>query len=174
MKDEIKKIYIPARFSGVQWSDVPIGTQKIVDDIKESKKGLFIHGVVGSGKTHIAYAIAKHVQEDLLYNVRVWNSAELLNKIRDTYNHPESDFIQNLLTFRGLLVIDDIGAEKLTDWVAEQFYILINKRYEEMLPMVITSNFSLQELAERLNDRTTSRIAGMCEIIELKGNDRRL
>ena len=74
----------------------------------------------------------------------------------------------------GVLIIDDLGANKATEWVRQITYYIINEREQRMLPIVITSNFSLEEIAEQIDSRISSRIAGMCKSIKLSGKDRRL
>ena len=164
---------IPLRYKDVDYKDLKQQIKTTFDGIKESRKGMYIYGGVGTGKTHIAYAIYKQCQE-LKLKCRFYNSVDVLDKIRDDYKNSDTHNLQNILDFQGLLIIDDIGAEKITDWVLETFYRIINSRYENMLPVIYTSNFSLGELSERLGERIPSRIAGGCEIIELKGNDKRL
>ena len=73
-----------------------------------------------------------------------------------------------------LLILDDLGAEKTTDWALQSLYIIINKRLSEELQTIITSNLSLDELRDKIGDRIASRIAGMCKIVKLTGRDRRL
>lgn len=73
-----------------------------------------------------------------------------------------------------ILFLDDIGTEKTTDWAFQTLYTIIDRRYREFRQTVITSNLSLNELSDRTGDRITSRIAEMCNVIELKGKDRRL
>jgi DNA replication protein DnaC len=77
------------------------------------------------------------------------------------------------LTKIPVLILDDLGAEKASEWVAETLYILIDDRYGNMKPTVFTSNYSPSELAERLGDRIVSRIMEMCRIIEIKTSDKR-
>ena len=76
--------------------------------------------------------------------------------------------------FEGWLAIDDIGAEKLTEFVRQITYYILNEREQRELPTLITSNFSLMEIDEMIDSRISSRIAGMCEVIKLSGKDRRL
>ena len=72
------------------------------------------------------------------------------------------------------LALDDIGSEKATDWALQMLYLLIDRRYSQMLKTIITSNLTLDQIADRLDDRISSRIAGMCKIVSIKGKDRRL
>jgi DNA replication protein DnaC len=171
------QLKVPARYEKSKWEDVPDVIRETAEAMAESRKGLFIHGAVGTGKTHIAYGIAKHVYEDMRKKVMVVNSAELLGKIRSSFNNRfEGDYLDDILTFKGLLVIDDLGSERLTDtgFVEEQFYLIINRKYNDMLPVVFTSNFDVSQLSERLGERVASRLVEMCEIIELGGDDKRM
>lgn len=169
------KFPLPKRYADVKYDDVPPVIRETVEQLRESRKGLFLHGSVGTGKTHIAYAIAKEMYEERRVQVKFWNSAELMNRIRESYgNRYEGDYVDEILAFKGLLVIDDVGSERLTDWVAEQFYLIVNKKYNDMLPVIFTSNFNVGELAERVGERVASRLVEMCEVIELGGEDRRL
>ena len=165
---------IPPRYETAEWKDVPERIQVAVDAIRDTRKGIYLHGESGTGKTHIAYAIAKHVEDDLHLKVKIYNSPNLFALIRDSMDGEYRGFMRDLLDYRGLLIIDDVGAEKPTEWVFEQFYRLVNTRYEQKLPVIFTSNLSLQNLAEKLDGRIPSRIVEMCEVIELGGDDRRL
>lgn len=165
----------PPRYENVKWEDVPADIQKQVVGIRTSRKGLYIHGDVGAGKTHITYAIADHLGETL--RTKFMNTTELIFDIKrdfDRSNYDKKRWDEQLTEFRGVLILDDIGAERITDYVAEVFYLIINKRYNEMLPIIFTSNLSLGELAERIGDRTASRIIEMCDVVHLKGEDRRV
>lgn len=167
---------IPARYKDAEWSHVPKDIQTFVENIRETRKGLYIHGDVGTGKTHIAYAIQKKLDEMKLTN-RFHNTTELIFDIkrdfdRDIYSKRRWDEV--LTEYKGVIILDDIGAERITDYVAEVFYLIINNRYTKMLPIIFTSNLSIAELAERVGDRTASRIVELCDVVHLKGEDRRL
>ena len=103
---------------------------------------------------------------------------ELLLKIRGTFNNSFSETseqeILNIYSCAKVLYLDDLGTEKASDWALQTLYLLIDRRYSEMLRTVISSNLSLDELADHLDDRISSRIAGMCEVIKMEGKDRRL
>lgn len=81
------------------------------------------------------------------------------------------------VTGYGLLFLDDLGVEKPSDWVLQTLYLIVDQRYNDNQPLVISSNFDLDEIATRLDDRIASRIVGLCGkdgLVELEGNDLRL
>ncbi len=150
-----------------------------VEKIYTTRKGLYLHGPVGTGKTYIAYAIKHHLENHPTNakRVRFHNATELLASIRhdieaDPYSR--THIVDKILESRLLLIIDDLGAEKPTEWVAETLYRIINHRYENEIPVIVTSNLSLDQLAQRIGDRTASRLGELCEVVELTGEDRRL
>lgn len=173
---EIKDIYpLPPRYEECHISKIPNEIKLICDEMKESRKGLFLHGGVGTGKTFIAYAIARYLYEEKKIKVKFENSLDILEEIkRCALNKSEFWAINELSNFKGLIVLDDLGCEKSSEWVQQTLYSLINKRYISKIPIVITSNYNLTELAERIGERTVSRIVEMCNVIELTGDDRRL
>jgi DNA replication protein DnaC len=73
-----------------------------------------------------------------------------------------------------ILILDDLGAEKISDWVREQLYIIINRRYENMLPTIVTTNCTTAELVERLGERTVSRLIEMTDAYKITTDDYRL
>lgn len=167
---------VPRRYEHASWEDVPQGIQDAVREIRKTRKGLYIWGSVGSGKTHAAYAIFKKLKEANVA-VRFHNTTELIFEIRrdferDAYNKTRLD--ERLPDYEGILILDDIGAERLTDFVLETFYLIVNTRYNQQLPTIFTSNLPISELAERIGDRAASRIVEMCDIVKLDGEDRRL
>lgn len=163
-------INIPARYSKVDYADVP---KNIRDFVEKEPCNIYIHGGVGTGKTHIAYALAKK-HDEVTQWTRFWNVTELLYEIRRDFNREDGKKADYLLDFSGLLILDDIGAEKPTEFVAETLYMIVNNRYNNLWPTIFTSNLSLADLAERIGDRTASRIAEMCQVFNLAGVDRRL
>jgi DNA replication protein DnaC len=68
-----------------------------------------------------------------------------------------------------LLVLDDLGAERLTDWVTEALFRLINHRFEWRLRTVITTNYSPNEMAERVGERTWWRVVQLADLVRVAG-----
>jgi DNA replication protein DnaC len=171
---------LPARYEKVKYEDVPSNIQCLIKDIQNSRKGIYIHGECGTGKTHIAYAITKHLQENIKFNVKLYNIPSLIRHLKEDFNEnnkqlsEENTNFGKLLNFAGLLVLDDFGTEKLTEWVEESVYSIINERYERMLPIIFTSNLEPSKLVEKYGDRIVSRIIGSCDVVELKGDDKRI
>jgi DNA replication protein DnaC len=103
---------------------------------------------------------------------------ELLLQLRGTFNKSDAETSEQELLEKysnaKVLYLDDLGTEKPSDWAISTLFLLIDRRYSEMLRTVISSNLSLDQLADRLDDRIASRIAGMCEVVRMEGKDRRL
>jgi DNA replication protein DnaC len=152
------------------------------------KQSYYIYGGVGTGKTDLAAALLR----EILLNVdpeaddfghfyiprssAVFVSAPAMflsiRSIASGNETSELDIVKKYAETR-VLILDDLGTEKLSDWVMQTLYVIINKRYENVLQTIITSNFTLQEIKDNFHEGIASRIKGMCEPVELKGQDRR-
>ena len=114
------------------------------------EKWLFIHGPTGVGKTHIAIAIANFlIQKNS--PIAFWSVPDLLDSLRHTYSNPnETTFYSLFDAVRSceLLILDDFGAQQMTDWALEKLYQIISHRHDRLLPTVITSQYSLWEDVE--------------------------
>lgn len=136
-------------------------------------RGLLISGPVGTGKTHLAIGIIREVMklnESIVS--RFVEVPALLAEIRNGFNTGIAEASPlKMVEQADLLVLDDLGAEKVTEWVREQLYIVINQRYSDMKPTIITTNDSLEELEANVSQRTVSRIMDMCDGILLTGED---
>lgn len=133
------------------------------EEMKKSGAGLYIwSGKKGSGKTMSVCALANELLEKD-YQVRFATSARILQEIRNTYSnsseYTESRMMSDLKTCE-LLIIDDFGVEKVTDWAQEKMYEIINERYLAERPTIFTANTDIKDLP--YNERITSRIEYMC------------
>jgi DNA replication protein DnaC len=166
---------IPERYKHGTYADVPQNIKDCFEKLKDTRQGLYLYGSVGCGKTHIAYELVKATIMTLREKHLFWNVSELLREIRKDYDRKEKQCLEEkLMEFEGVLFLDDLGSEKISEWVEEVFYLIINKRYNDMRPTIYTSNLSLGEIADRVGDRIASRIAGSCSVIKIEGGDRRL
>lgn len=174
----------PARYTHARLSDVEDEWVDRVMETVNKRRSLFLSGTVGTGKTHLAVALLTSLMEcgqTCLY-VPV---PDFLTRLRATYNVPRTpatvptDSENTILaTCRDVdwLCLDDLGAENPSDWSRQIVYQVINSRYLDDKPMVITSNLSLAALsaATALGERTVSRLRETCDVIVLSGRDRRI
>ena len=159
--------------------------EKAIERIKEYLKnkewrrgyGLFITGSVGCGKTHIASAIVHELAKENIYTLFVV-VPDFLDEIRSSYYEDDEDYYDrenpfDLAKQSTVLVLDDLGTEKITEWAREKLLQLINYRMNYQLATIITSNLSMSDISERLGERIHSRLKAMCEEIKIVGKDRR-
>ena len=130
---------------------------------------LFLWGASGTGKTHLATAIIREHDGMVIKPQRIYRDCR---GIKD--GEEEQAAIDSFVNIP-FLVIDDLGVDKKTDFSFSTLYEVIDGRdMSEMKGLIVTSNLSLSALAERLgDDRISSRLAGMCKIVEITGKDRR-
>lgn len=119
--------------------------------------GMFLYGPTGSGKTHLAAAIANSILRRGAA-VKWWNVTGLYNAIRESFGKPDEGIISGCKT-AGLLILDDLGAEKPTEWTAATMYDIVNSRIDNVLPTIITSNLTLADLAKTADARLISRLS---------------
>jgi DNA replication protein DnaC len=142
------------------------------------EQGLLLSGGVGTGKTTLLFALIRSLQERLIKQkqaVRLVTVPDFLRELRAGFEPQRQalgeSYSRMMDQYRtcGVLVFDDLGAEKMTEWVAEQFYMLIDHRYRQRLPIFASSNFSKEELAQRLDRRVLDRLRETCTMIEVVG-----
>lgn len=143
------------------------------DTFYKEGKGLLLYGDVGTGKTYIACMIANALI-DKGYPVLVTNFSRILNTLQGTFEKQE--YLDSLNQFK-LLVIDDLGVERDTGFAKEQVFSIIDSRYREGKPMIITTNLTMQKLAtetELADKRVYDRLIERCFPVEVKGESRRV
>jgi DNA replication protein DnaC len=160
-----------------------LAVKRFANSFPSVSKGLCLIGPHGIGKTHLAVAAMRTVlangNQAVFYEV-----SDLLRLIRSTYNPvtktAEMEILQPLLTTQ-LLVLDDVGKEKTSEWVEETMTFIVNTRYNHRLTTIFTSNYednpdaeALDSLRVRVGSRMYSRIHEMCDFVEYGGADYRL
>ncbi|GAB3372493.1 ATP-binding protein [Amycolatopsis echigonensis] len=134
---------------------------------------LAILGSVGTGKTHQAYgAVRELATSGAQLRWEFVTAADLYAQLRPSSGvHGEAAYRR--YAHAPLLVLDDVGAAKSSEWVEEINYRIINHRYENRLATVITTNLAPRDLTAGLGERVASRIVEMCSRVVLEGPDRR-
>jgi len=125
--------------------------------------GLALQGGVGTGKTHLAVSIARRIP-----GAFVINAVDLLEAIRDSFDGTPTK-VYRTATDAPLLVLDDMGKAKPTEWALERFYHLINFRIENLLPIIITTNDDPRSWDMHWTPAIADRVRGACELIEFAG-----
>ena len=146
-------------------------------------QGLLLEGQPGVGKTHLAVAVLKQVIQSSGARGVFYDTRELLRVIRSTYDPSirttELDVLRPVMS-ADLLVLDDLGAEKTSEWVDETMNLIVNTRYNERRLTIFTSNYQdipddtdPNSLLFRIGFRMRSRLHEMCEFLVLDGADYR-
>jgi len=185
---------LPPKYQGVSFDRPPVSdmardprTRAVVEQVRlyidemadrlAEGRGLWLTGDVGTGKTTLAMLVSKTAIERG-FSAAIYSLPRLLARIRRTYDDEvgELSYLEffRRLTSVDLLHIDDLGAEKRSDWVLEQLYAIVDERYVTNRAMVVTTNLDLPELEEQIGPRTVSRLAEICgDPLPLFGEDQR-
>jgi len=157
--------------------DILLKVQNWVRNGFPRREGLFMTGNNGSGKTHLSVAAMREIMLEGNANCKFVKIPDLLLQIRECINSDfpdaERTIIDKYLNYK-LLVLDDLGVEKITDWSLQTLYLIIDGREAYMQPTIITSNLTLQGIENKISSRIASRITGMCRLMEVKCGDWRL
>jgi DNA replication protein DnaC len=137
-------------------------------------RGIWFYGDVGTGKTTLAMLVSKSALE-AGRTVAIYSLPRLLALVREAIDSEDGmlDLVDRLAGV-DLLHLDDVGAERHTEWVLEQLYSIVNARYEDQKAVVVTTNLDPDELAGQIGKRTVSRLIEMCgDPLPLFGTDHR-
>jgi len=150
--------------------------------------GYYLHGPVGTRKTGTAVAMMREIilrksnpyKIDTMvrgiYDAWFFSVTDILGRIKASFKkealESEADVIDRVSSPE-MIVIDDLGTEKVTDWTLQTLYTIIDIRSRTQRQTIITSNLGLEAMGHHMNDRISSRIRGMCKIISMTGRDQR-
>jgi len=153
--------------------------------------GLLFSGDNGVGKTHLAVAVLRELAESKGVRGQFWDFHELIREIKSSYD-PETKTTElqvlEPVVEMDVLLLDDLGAWKMTDWMNDTLFYILNSRYMAKRPTIITTNYqdvtreeaiaadSLRRrefLVERIGQRLRSRLMEMCLVVRMQGADHR-
>lgn len=142
-----------------------------VGDKKDTyRNGLVLTGGYGTGKTHLAAAIANNLVDKgimVLFDTYVGH----LDRLKREMDSDEPKVYLDKMKSMPMLVIDDLGKEKKTDWSQQILFNVLNYRYEHYLPTVITTNMTPNELPKYVEGAIASRLMETFEILQMRGTD---
>jgi DNA replication protein DnaC len=162
---------------------------KFVEEYPVDNTGLLLIGPIGVGKTHLAVGIVKELITSKGVACLFYDYRELLKEIQNSYNSSVQATELGVLkpVFESeVLVLDELGAVKPTEWVWDTVSLILNTRYNNNRTTIITSNFDdkpagmvagpraaarEETLGDRIGERMRSRLHEMCRIIKLQGED---
>ena len=176
---------IPPEFHGATWdtySDRDHGLRAQLGYMqgwlsKREDRWIYLTGGVGTGKTRAACTLAGQWLAERSRSVMFLRSHAFLTRIRDVENERrgEDSFSLPRLGRCELLVLDDLGSEKATDFTRSRLLDLLERRHNRQLAMIVTSNFTLDDLSDRLDDdRIPSRLGQWCDVVKLSVSDYRV
>lgn len=180
-----RAVRVPLRYrdSQVDHPDVRAWARMIVVNAVEQRTrlafvpvagpSLTLLGPTGTGKTHQAWGVINGLTESgLTLHWEFATAADIYAGMRPRHE-VDSEAVFERYADAPLLIVDDLGAAKDSDWTEEVNYRLINHRYDRMLPTLMTSNVPVSELKPKLGERVASRLREMTTRVVLEGPDRR-
>lgn len=144
--------------------------------VQPGTSGIYFTGKPGVGKTHLAISILK----EWLHEGRAGTFVTLptlMQSLRKGIDDRDLDKRIEIIQNIDLLVLDDFGTEKVTEWTSEQLFIIVNERYINDKKTIVTSNLTMEQAEKRLEgggERICSRLMGMCDVVAIEASDYRI
>lgn len=173
--------WAPRRYQDVEFAALD---EEVKAPIKDWAKGLrsntsgnlLLLGPLGVGKTHTAMAACREILRGGL-SVRWWPVVELLEALRPGHEFRDEEGdecdLLDFIRYKAVVFLDDLGMERPSEWAAEQLYIIVNRRWLEQRPLIVTSNLTPNDLRDTIGARTYDRLRDGAAAIELSGESRR-
>ena len=181
IREVIENAGLPRRFHDLTFATYP-GTQGVeVEQFVTSwdgQRNLLLLGKYGVGKTGLIAAalnvVAPRYVGQYRYPFMFTSTVNLTDRLRAGYaDGTFAETMHNAQTVK-LLILDDLGAEKPTEWVQERLFAIIDHRYGNQLPIWATSNLSPDGLVAQIGERVFWRLAEECEVIQVNGKNLRM
>ncbi len=137
----------------------------------EGRNSLLIFGSYGTGKTHLAAAVANSMTKRGIPAL-FGTFSDHLERLRSEFDGGKRRYL-GLMKSTPMLVLDDVGKEKKTEWSTQIMFDVINHRYEHKLPFIITTNLEADPLANHLEGAVYSRMCEVCTAVKTEGEDHR-
>ncbi|MDP4146564.1 MAG: ATP-binding protein [Bacillota bacterium] len=171
-------------YSTQRYSDAPESPRKNIQEILEkafnfiksfetTDENLMFYGNSGTGKTFLSHCIAKDLL-DKGYLVVYRTSEELIQNLRQIRFNEDDGTLEDLLTNCDLLIIDDLGTEQVNDFSKTELFNLLNKKLLASKKMIVSTNFTLEDLSRTYSERITSRLFGSFNLCKFYGEDIRV
>ncbi|HVT77907.1 MAG TPA: ATP-binding protein [Acidimicrobiales bacterium] len=140
--------------------------------IHDPAGALVIYGPTGTGKTRLMYAVARQLVADGAH-VELWPVVQLLTAARASFDTGGATDRAAAAARVDVLGLDDLGAERVTDWTRELLHSIIDARWQHARPTIATTNVTAEALSDAVGERATSRLWHNATLVGVLGGDRR-
>ncbi len=189
-QDLIRLAHVPPRWGGVTFDTLDPNIQPVAQRLareyargfnKESPSLVFYSPGNGTGKTTLAACIINYVLHELRRRVMFAKARDVMLDIRKTFSdryETEAEILDKV-SYVDLLLLDDVGVDRASDWIKSTYWTLMDRRLDWMLPVVVTTNKPFEGkdeiLADRIGEGAASRLLGLCQgnVIDMTGIDLR-